>query len=311
MIESERLIGSTTVIKVPEMSLDDFTATQLLPNLSMEVLAKKPEWIDSRTFDAKSGKVFLSVHTWVVRHEGKTILIDTGAGNDKDRPNLKVLHHLHHPFLKRLEAVGVLPEKVDYILLTHIHADHVGWNTRLEGKDWVPTFPNATVICSDMEWLYGAALANGDEAAIRTIRNTADLGYPIRLPVSGVFADSMQPVMAAGRLKRVAVDGSEVLPGIRLVPTPGHSICHAAISISSKGEEAIFGGDVLHHPFELHDPDLTSMFCEFPDAARKSRRRLASQLADSGVSYFSSHFSGSSVGRILRDGDAFRWEFAE
>ena len=311
MIESERPIGSTTVIKVPEMSLDDFTATQLLPNLNIEVLAKNPEWIDSRTFDAKSGKVFLSVHTWVVRHEGKTILIDTGAGNDKDRPDLKVLHHLQHPFLKRLEAVGVLPEKVDYILLTHIHADHVGWNTRLEGKDWVPTFPNATVICSDMEWLYGAALANGDEAAILTIRNTAGLGYPIRLPVSGVFADSMQPIMAAGRLKRVAVDGSEVLPGIRLVPTPGHSICHAAISVSSKDEEGIFGGDVLHHPFELHDPDLTSMFCEFPDAARESRRRLLSQLADSGVSYFSSHFSGSSVGKILRDGDAFRWEFAE
>ena len=121
----------------------------------------------------------------------------------------------------------------------------------------------------------------------------------------------MQPVEAAGRLRRVPIDGSEVLPGIHFVPTPGHSICHAAISISSNGEEAIFGGDVLHHPFELHDTDLISMFCEFPDAARKSRRRLASRLADSGAHYFSSHFPHTSVGKILRDGDAFRWEFTE
>ena len=311
MAESEYLLGATSVVKVPEMDLNDFTVTQLLPNINPKVLAMHPEWIDSRTYDEETGKVFLSVHTWVVRHEGKTLLIDTGAGNDKDRPNLKVLDHLHHPYLKRLESVGVVPEKVDYILLTHIHADHVGWNTRLEGKEWVPTFPNATVICSDVEWQYGAALASGDEAAVRSIRKTAGLGYPIRLPVGGVFNDSMQPIEAAGRLKRVAIDGSEILPGIRFLPTPGHSICHAAISVSSKGEEAIFGGDVVHHPFELHDPDLTSMFCEFPDAARASRRQLASQVADSGAPYFSSHFPATSVGKILRDGDAFRWEFEE
>ncbi len=103
MTDSEKQIGNITVIKVPEMNLNDFTVTQLLPNLNAEALAKHPEWIDSRTYDSKTGKVFLSVHTWVVLHEGKTILIDTGAGNNKDRPNLKVLHHLHHPYLKRLE----------------------------------------------------------------------------------------------------------------------------------------------------------------------------------------------------------------
>lgn len=309
MAEHEYIVGGTSVIKVPELDLNDFTATQLLPNLDTEVLSKHPDWIDSRTYDPRTGRVFLSVHTWVVRHDGKTILIDTGAGNDKDRPNLKVLDHLHHPFLKRLESVGVVPDMVDHVLLTHIHADHVGWNTRLEDKRWIPTFPNATVICSDVEWRYGSALANGDEAAIRSIRETAGLGYPIRLPASGVFTDSMQPIETTGRLKRVAIDGSEILPGIRFIPTPGHSICHAAISVSSMGKEAIFGGDVAHHPFELHDPDLTSMFCEFPDAARTSRRRLATQLADSGALYFSSHFPDTSVGKILHDDDAFRWEF--
>ena len=196
-------------------------------------------------------------------------------------------------------------------MLTHIHADHVGWNTRREGKEWVPTFPNATVICSDVEWRYSAALASGDEAAFRSLVNAAGLGYPIRLPVSGVFDDSMLPIEVAGRVRLVAMDGSEVLPGVRFLPTPGHSICHASISISSQGEEAVFGGDLVHHPVEFHNPDLTSMFCEFPDAARASRRKLAAEIADSGAQYFSSHFPGSSVGKILHDGDAFRWEFID
>lgn len=311
MTQATHTIGRTTVWKVPELDLNDFTVTQLLPNLSPEVLRHHPEWLDERIYDPKTGQVRMSVHTWVLRHEGKIILLDTGVGNDKDRPSLKVLDHRHHPFLQRLAAVGVSPEEVDYILLTHIHADHVGWNTRREGDKWVPTFPNATLICSDVEWQYGAALVSGDEAAIRAVRQAAGLGMPVRLPAPGVFTDSMLPLERAGLVRRIPVEGTEVLPGIRFLPTPGHSICHASIEVASAQQEAIFGGDVVHHPFELYDPELTSIFCEFPDVARASRRWLATTVADRDIRYFSSHFPGSSVGRILRNGDAFRWEFQE
>jgi glyoxylase-like metal-dependent hydrolase (beta-lactamase superfamily II) len=307
----EFCIGSMRVTKVHELDLNGFTATRLLPGFDPGVLASHPEWIDPRTFDPQTGQVLMSVHTWVVNFEGKVILIDTGAGNDKDRPTLKVLDHLQNPYLERLAAIGVQPEAVDYILLTHIHSDHVGWNTRRYGDRWVPTFPNATVICSDLEWRYGAALTAGDEENIAKVRTEAGLSLPVRVPVPGVFIDSMMPLEASGRVKRVQVDGSEVLPGIRFLSTPGHSIDHAAISITSQETEAIFGGDVMHHPFELYEPDLVSVFCEYPEAARLSRRWLARRAAERNAVYFSSHFPFTSVGRITQTGESFGWEFVD
>ena len=309
MSPSEFHVGDTSVVRVHELDLNGFAATQLLPSFDPAVLTQHPEWVDPRTYGAGTGRVLLSVHTWLVRHEGKIILVDTGAGNGKNRPTMKVLDHLHQPYLERMAAAGVRPEDVDYVLLTHIHADHVGWNTRWDGQGWVPTFPNATVFCSDLEWRYGAALAAGDEAAAEASQAEAGLGKPIRFPAAGVFEDSMAPLEAADRLKRVKVDGNEVLEGIRFLSTPGHSIDHASISFTSHGQEAIFGGDVMHHPFELYDPDLVSMFCEFPDAARASRLLLVNHVLETGALYFSSHFPASSAGRITQADGSLLWNF--
>lgn len=309
MSPGEFRVGDMSIVKVHELDLNDFAATQLLPDFDPAVLTQHPEWVDPRTYDAETGRVLLSVHTWVVRHEGKIILVDTGAGNAKNRPTMKVLDHLHQPYLERLEAAGVHPENVDYVLLTHIHADHVGWNTRWDGERWVPTFPNATVICSDLEWRYGAALAAGDETATAASRAEAGIGHLIRSPVAGVFDDSMAPLEAAGRLKRVKVDGSEVLEGVRFLSTPGHSIDHAAISFTSQGHQAVFGGDVMHHPFELYDMDLVSMFCEFPAAARASRLWLVNHVLETGALYFSSHFPAASAGKITQADGSLMWNF--
>ena len=131
-----------------------------------------------------------------------------------------------------------------------------------------------------------------------------------RLPTARVFADSMAPIEAYGKLQRLVFDGNEVSKGIRFLPTPGHSIDHAAISITSQGHEAIFGGDLLHHSFKLADPQLVTMFCEFPDAVRKSRRELLNRVAASEALYFSSHFPVSSAGRITKNDGTFRWTFA-
>jgi glyoxylase-like metal-dependent hydrolase (beta-lactamase superfamily II) len=302
-------IGSTSVVKIFELELSGFTATQLLPGFDPKLLQAHPSWVSNATYDQATGRVPLSVHTWLVRHQGKVILVDVGAGNDKTRPTMKMLDHLHEPFLSRLEAAGVRPEDVDVILLTHIHADHVGWNTSLIGEVWEPTFPNATVICSDLEWRYGAALTQEDEAGIEAARAEAGLGEPIRVPVAGVFADSMAPLEAAGKVCRVKVGGAEVLPGIRFLPMPGHSIDHAAIEIVSDGKTALFGGDVLHHPLEIYEPELVSMFCEFPDAARRSRHSLLSRAAETEALYFSSHFPESSAGVIGQDSTGYIWSF--
>lgn len=304
-------VGAWTVVKVSELNLDGFTAEKLLPDLTPDALAQMTGREDPRLYDPETGEVPLSVHTWVVRGGGRTILIDTGAGNDKRRPTMAILDHLHTPYLERLAAVGVRSEDVDTILLTHVHADHVGWNTRHEDGHWTPTFPNATVVCSGREWRYGAALAAGDDIRAAIEREAAGLGEPIRKPVAGVFEDSMIPVEAAGRTRLIEVDGREVLDGFCYLPTPGHSIDHASIVLTSQGDIAIFGGDVLHHPFEIADPSLVSAFCEFPEAARRSRVRLLEHLAETGALYFSSHFSGSSAGRVVREGAASRWEFLD
>lgn len=175
----------------------------------------------------------------------------------------------------------------------------------------MPSFPNAAVYCSGLEWQYGAALASGDQAGITAARELAGLGEPIRTPVAGTFDDSMRPLEEAGQVRLIAIDGSEVLPGIRFISTPGHSIDHASIEITSGGQVALFGGDTLHHPVELHDTDLVSCFCEFPGAVGRSRRALLDRAVERDATYFSSHFPRSSVGTVARDGDAYSWTFIE
>lgn len=301
-------VGAARVRKVAELELTGMAATALLPKLDPEMLRRHPDRVPSGTYDA-AGHAFVSVHSWLVQHDGRTVLVDTGAGNDKTRTGQPIFDHLQTPFLDRLAQAGVQPEKVDAVLLTHIHSDHVGWNTRLEGGAWRPTFPNATVVCSAREWEDNRVLAEGDPAGAERLRAEAGLGVPVRTPAAGMFDDSLRPLADTGRLRLVAVDGAEILPGMRYVPTPGHSLDHASIELASDGALAVFGGDILHHPLQVWDPVLTSMFCEFPGAARASRRKMLERLADTGALYFSSHFPLGSAGHVRRERDGFSWTF--
>ncbi|MDQ2844696.1 MAG: MBL fold metallo-hydrolase [Acidobacteriota bacterium] len=303
-------LGATTIQKIHELDLNGFTLAQLLPAVDEHLPQRHPDWLPTGTIE--KDHALLSVHSWLVRHEGKVILIDAGAGNDKARPQQPVLDHLSNPFLDRLADAGITPEMVDYVIHTHIHSDHVGWNTRLADGKWRPTFPNATTICSRLEWDYGAALADGNEKGIAEAREQAGFGDPIRIPVSGTFNDSMRPLLATGRVRLVDVSKKEeLLPGIRFLPTPGHSIDHAAIELIVDGRTAIFGGDVAHHPLELYDSGLVSIFCEFPEAARRSRRALLERAAERTALYFSAHFPLSSAGRVSKKNGDYAWAFLE
>jgi glyoxylase-like metal-dependent hydrolase (beta-lactamase superfamily II) len=302
-------VGDATVQKIWETDLSGMTFAQLLPGLAADARQAHPGWFPAGTSD-DDGHAFMSLHAWLVRHEGRVVLVDAGAGNDKPRPQQMVLDRLSTAFLARLHEAGVHPEEVDFILLTHIHSDHVGWNTKLEKDRWVATFPNAKVIVSDLEYAYGLALTKRDGAGISAARARAGMGEPVRLPVSGTFADSIMPLAGQIPVRRVLVDGSEVLPGIRFLPTPGHSIDHASIELVSGDETALFSGDVFHHPVEVYDPDLVSVFCEFPDASRRSRRWFLDHAASTGSMVFSSHFPGSSAGRISRSSRGFEWSFS-
>ena len=270
-------IGRAVVTKVHESSLA-FPAAKLLPDR------------DARGGDSRDGLLTLNVHSWLVRVDGMTVLVDAGIGNGKRRA-VAAFDGLDTPWLARLAAAGARPEDVTHVLLTHLHTDHVGWNTVPGPAGWVPTFPNAVTVMP----LTGYRFFTSPQGRAR--------------PNHDMFADSVVPVVEAGRVRFVGPDEAEPVPGFTFIPTPGHSIDHMSILLRSEDREALFAGDVLHHPDQVAHPNLCSMFCEQPDEARRSRRRMLDLAADSGLTWFSSHCTGTSAGRVRRTVDGFAWSF--
>ncbi|WP_029010066.1 MBL fold metallo-hydrolase [Azospirillum halopraeferens] len=301
-------IGDATITRISELALDAVAIGDLYPGCdtaaAQEACRFGPGSVDPRT-----GLLRQSIHTWLVRTPDRVVLIDTATGNGKERPAVPILHRLDEPYLDRLKAAGVGPEDVDLVLHTHLHVDHVGWNTRAVDGRWVPTFPNARYVFSAREHAYGAALAAAD-GTDGAIREEAGLGRMSRTPLAGVYEDSVLPVVEAGLARTIVVDGTEAVDGFAFLPSPGHSIDHACIRFTSRGEHALFWGDVLHHPLQVARPDLNSVYCEFPDAARASRRRAMVHAAETGALVFTTHFPESSAGRIRFDGSRFTWHFA-
>ncbi|MBH5366876.1 MBL fold metallo-hydrolase [Bradyrhizobium glycinis] len=310
MIQSAKTyhVGEASITRIDELRLAAFKFDALYPGSEPQALERHRDRLEAGSFDAATGTFIQSIHSWLVRTPHHTILIDTATGNDKNRPEIPPLHRLNEPFLARLAAAGVTPEQVDYVLLTHVHADHVGWNTRLVDDRWVPTFPNATYIFSAIEQAYGESLATGTEPS-GAARPAPALGPALRKPADRVYDDSVRPVIEAGLARLIAVDGNEAIEGISFIPTPGHSVDHASIRLVSRGEEALFAGDVMHHPLQVYEPSLNSCFCEFPEAALRSRGFVLEDAAERGATIFTTHFAQSSVGRVSRTGGRFTWQF--
>jgi glyoxylase-like metal-dependent hydrolase (beta-lactamase superfamily II) len=300
-------IGTATVTRIDEIPLPNVVPSLLYPDIDAGVLEQYGRFLTDGSYDRNAGTLTESIHTWLVRFSGYTILVDTGVGNGKTLPAAPQFDHLDLAYLGRLLAAGVQPEEVDFVLLTHLHLDHVGWNTRYEGRHWVKTFPNAKYIFSRSEQRYNASLS-GHKPAPDLPPPT--LGKPVRLPASDVYDESVAPVIESGLAELIDVDGAEWLEGISFLPTPGHSVDHATIRLRSGGQEALFLGDVMHHPLQVYRPDLRSVYCEFPEASRASREWILSYASENHSLCFSSHFAESSAGYISRTADGLQWQFA-
>lgn len=287
-------IGDTTITRIDEMRLTAALPSDLYPQWDSEELAPNRYWLTPRDMDATTGHLIQSVHSWLVRTKHHTILIDTGSGNDKERPRNRIFHHLDNPYLERLAAAGVDPADVDHVLHTHLHVDHCGWNTRLVDGRWVPTFPNARHVFSRAEEDYYASPESHNE---------------VNVPSLGVYEDSVRPIVDAGQAERIANEGGDYLDMFTFHPTPGHSIGHMSIELRSKGESVLFCGDVMHHPFQLVRPDWNSVFCEWHEQARASRRWVLEQASERRLLTFTPHFAGSSAGYVTRDADQFFWHY--
>ncbi|WP_210080437.1 MBL fold metallo-hydrolase [Pantoea endophytica] len=223
----------------------------------------------------------MSIHSWVVRTGEHTIIIDTATGNGRSRDNKPLFHQLNTPYAANLAQAGVDPAEVTLVLMTHIHTDHVGWNTHQRDGEWQPMFPNARYICSAWELAHCQQNPAAQE----------------------LYHDSILPLIGSGQLETINVQDSPLFAGVlRYLSTPGHSVDHASIVLESAGESAIFAGDVMHNAIQFQYPHWNSLFCEDKALAVTSRQQVVDWCAQHQAIWFSTHFNGSACGRVTRDG---------
>jgi glyoxylase-like metal-dependent hydrolase (beta-lactamase superfamily II) len=262
--------------------------TWLLPDAVPEAVERHRAWLAPHFLDDK-GRFLQSVHSFVVRAPGLTALVDTCIGNDKDRGGRAPFHMLRTGFLDDLRGAGVPPESVDLVICTHLHVDHVGWNTRLDDGRWVPTFPRARHLFARAEWEHWSA--DGEEGTAR------------------ILADSVQPVLDAGLAELVEMD-HRVSDELWLEPTPGHTPGHVSVRLASGGEEAVITGDLMHHPVQVAEPAWNSHFDSDAAGARKTRRAFCERYAGRPVTVLGTHFHHPTAGRIVRHGESWRFAVA-
>ena len=237
-------------------------------------------------FVTSEGHLLTSIHALLVKAPGLALIVDTCIGNDKPRRMLGQ-RPLQTAFLSSLAAAGCKPEDVSAVVCTHLHVDHVGWNTRLEGERWVPTFPRARYLLGRTEYEHWKVEGSEEQAQILT--------------------DSVQPIFDAGLVDLVEMD-HRVSPEIRLLPTPGHTPGHVSVMIESKGERALITGDVMHHPCQIGRPAWSTSFDSSLTAASAMRSKLIDLVADQPTLVIGTHFAGPVAGRVKRDGETYRFE---
>jgi glyoxylase-like metal-dependent hydrolase (beta-lactamase superfamily II) len=279
-------LGEVTITRVVEIPRSAYPTTSMLPEATPAAIARHHGWLKPDFFDESTGDLGSRIQTWVVRMPGRVILIDTGVGNGKTRHESPLWNNRQGTWLDDLAAVGVTPERVDTVVCTHLHVDHVGWNTRREGERWVPTFPNARYVVHGEEWEFW--------------RWETEHG---REP-SGCIADSVLPVVADGRVDLVGPD-ARIAPGLAFEPTPGHTPGHVAVRLSTPGGEAVFAGDLMHRTVQVAEPQWNSQFCHDGARARKTREAFVERHADSGVLVLPAHFPRP--GFIVRANGGFRF----
>jgi glyoxylase-like metal-dependent hydrolase (beta-lactamase superfamily II) len=288
-------IGDVAVTRIEEqVGFAGRPPEQYLDGFDRELLAPHLGWLVPHHYAPAEDRLITSIHSWLIRTPQHTILLDSCAGNHKERPEFPRFHRLDTPYLQRLGAAGVKPEEIDIVLCTHLHADHVGWNTHVRDGHWVPTFPKAKYLFSRIENEVGDPRCNP----------TADAD-----PQRGrAYRDSVLPVIEAGQA--VLVEGDHAVDDhMTIYPSPGHTQGHVSLRLANRAGRAVFCGDVIHHALQVYTPHWNSKFCELPEIARATRRDMLEQCVEDRALLFPGHFGAPHVARIGRAGAGFVPEF--
>ena len=280
-------VGRVKITRIVEMEL----ATRWREDRPFIVEAtpeavKSTPWLYPH-FVNDAGDLLVSIHALLVEAPGLRLVVDTCIGNDRNRAFLGG-RSLSTPFLEHLKDAGWTREGVAVVVCTHLHVDHVGWNTKLVGGKWVPTFEKARYLFGKTEYEYwGEHSREPDKAA--------------------VFHDSVKPIFEAGLAELVDMD-HRISPELRLTPTTGHTPGHVSLLIESEGERAMITGDIMHHPCQIAHPEWAPGFDSDKAAAIATRKRVLSEVADQPILVIGTHFAAPTAGRIRRDGEAFLME---
>jgi glyoxylase-like metal-dependent hydrolase (beta-lactamase superfamily II) len=288
---NEITLGEVTVTRIEETHGPvGMTSQQLFPDAPPRAWQDNRDWLTPQHLAVRDDLVHVAMQTWMLRSAGRTILIDTGVGNDKTRPAVAGWDHLSLGYLDSLAAAGIKPEDVDLVVNTHLHVDHVGWNTRLVDGSWIPTFPNAVYLMPRVDFEYWNPAKNPSIAG----------GVN-----ENVFEDSVIPVYAAGQV--TLWDGEHVIDeNLRLLAAPGHTPGSSVVVLNSASEKALFAGDLMHTPLQVAHPEINSCFCQDPATAQATRRDLLGWAADNTALVLPAHFCGHSALEVAHDGTGFR-----
>ncbi len=260
-------------------------------------------------FANEQGKLLMSIHSFVIESSGRRMVVDTCVGNDKIRNN-PGWNQLSLPYLERMVEAGFPPDSIDTVLCTHLHVDHVGWNTRWVDGRWQPTFPNARYLFARKEWehwsqqalavaasgaTYGAGDSNSNGAVAGAVKPDDILG------------DSVKPILDAGLAELIETD-HRITDEVWLEPTPGHTPGHVSVRIQSEGHGAVITGDLMHHPIQCSEPDRAVAFDTDAEMARQTRRRFLACCAHDRSLVLGTHFSTPTAGRVVASGDVWRFD---
>jgi glyoxylase-like metal-dependent hydrolase (beta-lactamase superfamily II) len=279
-------VGAVKITRIVEMEMPIAYDERrpFLAEARPEALRETP-WLYPH-YVTEEGALRLSIHALLVDAPGLRLVVDTCIGNDRPR-NFLGKKALSTAFLAEMEAAGWSRKGVNAVVCTHLHVDHVGWNTMLEDGQWVPTFPNARYLIGRTEYDYWTAHDDAEQQVI--------------------LSDSIKPVFDAGLVDLVDMD-HRLSAEIALTPTPGHTPGHVSVAIASEGERAVITGDAMHHPCQIAHPEWSPQFDTDKAASQASRRQMLEDVVDRDVLVIGTHFAAPTAGHVKRDGVAYRFE---
>ena len=286
MIQS-RKIGDVDLIQVVEFIGPTHDLDWMLPGIPRSAFEDNAPWLEPNFWMARTNRLVFAMQLWVLKARDRAILIDTGVGNGKKRAS-RHQTMINTPAIDWLEAIGAAPDKITHVVHTHLHGDHIGWNTRDDGGHWVPTFPNATYFAPADDW-----------ATFKKQHDAGTLGVH-----DAPFVDSVLPIADAGLLHFFS-PGEEIADCLMPTAAPGHTLGQVTFTFRHAGERCIFAADVLHSPMQVHFPKINSRWCEWPDAARRTRLALIEEAARTGATVYPAHALGVEGWQIVRQSDAF------